>query len=294
MIENFESDKKSRRHTSVNVRRRSVAILAVALLAALAVYTLFGSAHAQAVQMAPAGWNLVWQDEFNAPDGSSPDSTKWVFDQGGGWGNGAELQYYTNRLANASIQNGALQITAIRENYGNRAYTSARLKTHGTFAQQYGWFEARIKIPAGKGVWPAFWLLGDNIDQAGWPACGEIDVMEHINFEPSVVSTLHLPGAFGNVQIGADYISPYTSDFSAGYHVYAVEWEPEAIRFYVDDALAHVVTRASLRPGDQWVFDHPFYMVLNVAVGGNWPGYPDATTVFPQTMSVDYVRVFSR
>ncbi len=265
-----------------------------ALLAAL-VFQGAAPAFSLAQQRATGEWTMTFHDEFSQADGTPPDPTRWEHDIGGRWGNGAEAQFYTDRITNAYIQDGALQITARREYYGGNAYTSARLTTFGVFSQQYGRFEARIRIPTGKGIWPAFWLLGDNIDQAGWPACGEIDIMEHINFEPNVVSTLHFPGASGrDASIGKDYYSPWTNDFSDGFHVYAMEWQPDEIRFYVDGALTQVVRRDNLRPGQQWVFDHPFYIILNVAVGGQWPGYPTARTVFPATMSVDYVRVYTR
>lgn len=246
------------------------------------------------------GWVLVWSDEFDGKDGSSIDKSKWVSEIGGGkWGNN-ESEYYTARPKNASIRGGNLVITARKEKHtdpGNKTwdYTSARLKTAGKFSQTNGRFEARIKIPFGQGIWPAFWMLGNDIDQAGWPACGEIDVMENIGKEPSIAhGTIHGPGYSGADGIGSPYALPDGKHFSDSFHVFAVEWEPKAIRFYVDDALYATRTPAELPAGKKWVYDHPFFLILNLAVGGDWPGYPDATTVFPQTMQVDYVRAYSK
>jgi beta-glucanase (GH16 family) len=245
-------------------------------------------------------WRLAWSDEFVGPNGSGVDSTKWVLEVGGGgWGN-QELEYYTNRSQNAHVQDGNLEIQAQREKYKGkdgvtRDYTSARLKTLGKFSQAYGRFEAAIKIPYGQGLWPAFWMMGDDIERVEWPACGEIDIMENVGKEPSIVrGTIHGPGYSGGDGIGANYILPPGKRFADDFHIFAVEWEPNAIRFYVDGHLYQTVTRADLPQGRRWVFDHPFFLLLNVAVGGSWPGSPDASTVFPQTMLVDYVRVYRR
>jgi beta-glucanase (GH16 family) len=249
---------------------------------------------------APAGWDLAWADEFDGPNGTGVDRTKWVPEVGGnGWGNN-ELEYYRDDVANAVQQNGSLVITAIKERYTGtdgvtRDYTSARLITRGKFEPRYGRFEARIKIPYGQGIWPAFWMLGSDIGSAGWPACGEIDILENIGREPTIVhGTVHGPGYSGANGIGAAYSLPGGVRFADDYHVYAVEWEPKAIRWYVDDALYFTLTPANLPQGAKWVFDHPHFLLLNLAVGGNWPGNPDGTTVFPQTMLVDYVRVYKR
>jgi len=248
----------------------------------------------------PSGtWTLTWSDEFDGLDGSAPDSTKWTYDIGGsGWGNN-ELECYTNLAQNAVIQGGNLVITVLHQpgfacGTTTNDYTSARLKTQGLFSQAYGRFEARIKIPYGQGMWPAFWMLGDNIDTAGWPACGEIDVMENIGSEPSTVhGSMNGPGYSGGSALTSSYTLP-SGHFSDDYHVFAVEWEPNVANFYVDDALYETRTPSDLPAGASWVFDHPFFIVLNVAVGGNWPGNPDQTAVFPQTMQVDYVRVYTR
>ena len=246
----------------------------------------------------PPKWILSWSDEFTAANGSPVDSTKWTFDIGGkGWGNN-ELQTYTDRRANAVVENGSLVIRALKETFTGpdkitRNYTSARLITKNKFSQQYGRFEARIKLPYGQGIWPAFWMLGNNIDAVGWPRCGEIDIMENIGREPSVVhGTLHGPGYSGANGITANYVLPNAQKFSADFHTFAVEWEANVIRFYVDDLLYKTLGPANLPPETQWVFERPFFIILNVAVGGTLPGKPDATTNFPQTMRIDYVRVY--
>ena len=237
----------------------------------------------------PPGWRLVWHDDF---DGPVLDATKWVRETGGdGWGNG-ELEFYTDRVENAHIDGGYLVIEARRESLATRGYTSARLKTQGLGAWQYGRVEARIQIPRGQGLWPAFWMLGDNIPSVGWPTCGEIDIMENIGKEPGRVhGTVHGPGYSGAQGVSSAY-DLRAGAFADTFHVYAIEWEPAAIRWYVDDVLYKTVTPKDL-PG-RWVYDHAFFIILNVAVGGYWPGSPDATTVFPQTMRVDYVRVYEK
>ncbi len=247
-------------------------------------------------------WTLAWSDEFNGTDGSAPDPTKWVAETGGwGWGN-QELEYYTSRLENAHQEGGNLVITAKKEDYtgpdGTRNYTSARLKTAGKFDQAYGKFEARIKVPAGQGIWPAFWMLGKDIDTVSWPTCGEIDIMENIGKEPSTAyGTIHGPSTTAqdhHFASGTNYVLPNGQKLADDFHIYAVEWELNTIRFYVDGQLYGTQTSASIPSGARWVFDHPFFLILNVAVGGSWPGSPDQTTVFPQSMLVDYVRVYKR
>lgn len=272
------------------------------MIALLPVLTAVPTPCAQATDRptpAPA-WNLVWSDEFNLMDGAAPDATKWSIQTGGdGFGN-SELEYYTSRLDNAHISGGNLVITAKKETFTGsdgvtRQYTSARIQSKNKFQQQYGRFEARIKLPGGgQGLWPAFWMLGNDIDHAGWPACGEIDIMEEVGFEPSIVhGSLHGPGYSGaNPLTGTFSLSPGQS-FSADFHVFAVEWEPAAIRFYVDNVLYETQTPHSI-PNKHWAFDHPFFLLLNLAVGGGWPGSPDAATVLPSSMLVDYVRVYQR
>ncbi len=251
-----------------------------------------------------SGKKMAFKDEFNGPSGSGIDPAKWTAETGGGgWGN-QELEYYTNSTENAFINgSGSLVIKAIKLNppltlscwYGPCQYTSARLITKGKFDLKFGRFEARIKIPQGQGIWPAFWMLGNNIDTVGWPQSGEIDIMENIGREPSTVhGTLHGPGYSGGNGIGASFILPNNQAFAADYHVYAVEWSNNEVRWYVDGKIYKTVTAGDIPAGTQWVFDHPFFIILNVAVGGGWPGSPDGTSVFPQTMMVDYVRVFKR
>ncbi len=243
---------------------------------------------------------LSFSDEFDAADGSAPDPSRWVYEiGGGGWGN-QELETYTDRRDNSFVRGGMLVIKAAKETLTGpdgrpRDYTSARLRTFGRFSQAYGRFEARIKIPRGQGIWPAFWMLGDDINTAGWPTCGEIDIMENIGREPSIIhGTMHGPGYSGDRGIGAPFPNPAGAPFADDFHVYGVDWAPNAVRWDVDGHVYHTVTPAQLPAGTKWVFDHPFYIILNVAVGGTWPGSPDATTVFPQEMLVDWVRVYRR
>ena len=196
--------------------------------------------------------------------------------------------------------NGHLVITARAEPasseltcwYGKCLYTSTRLKTKGLFTQTYGRFEARIRVPRGQGIWPAFWMLGDDIDKVGWPESGEIDIMENIGREPFLVhGTIHGPGYSGGNGIGGSY-SLAPEQVADGFHVFVVEWMSGEIRWLVDDKEYRRASTGSLPPGAAWVFDHPFFLLLNLAVGGGWPGDPDATTTFPQQMIVDYVRVY--
>jgi len=238
-------------------------------------------------------YQLVWADEFEGPAGQSPDSTKWAYDIGtgdNGWGN-QELQYYTDRPENVSLDGqGNLVITAISEQYGGQPFTSARIKTEGLFEQTYGRFEARIKLPYGPGLWPAFWLLGTDISTVGWPECGEIDIMEYRGQQPNLIhSTVHGPGYSGGGGVSKSY--GFENDrFDVDFHLFAVEWGKDFIRFYVDDVMFQ-----ELNPGDlsgTWVFDNSFFMIFNVAVGGNYVGFPTSETPFPQDMVIDYVRVY--
>jgi beta-glucanase (GH16 family) len=242
---------------------------------------------------APNPWQLVWSDEFNGAPGSPPDPAKWVHDLGGGgWGN-QELEVYTDTRANSYLDGqGNLVIQALAPAAGQ--YTSARLKTLGKFSTKYGRVEARMRIPYGQGIWPAFWMLGNDVASAGWPGCGEIDIMENIGREPGTVhATVHGPGYWGSGGIGKAFALE-SGRFADDFHVYAVEWAAGRLDFFVDGNNYLTVTRASLPAGAQWVYDHPFFILLNVAVGGSWPGNPDATSVFPQQMVVDYVRVYQR
>lgn len=241
-----------------------------------------------------ADWQLAWSDEFNQADGSSPASTNWNYDLGGGgWGNG-ELENYTARTNNARIVGGQLVIEAKAESYGGNSYTSARLLTKGKWSWTYGRMEARIKIPRGQGIWPAFWMLGTNIDSVNWPTCGEIDIMENIgktSDQGTTHGTIHGPGYSGGGGLSGTFTLPGGAALADGFHVFAVEWTTNQIQWFVDTNLYFTVTPASLN-GNTWVFTQPQYLLLNVAVGGGWPGYPDGTTIFPQQMLVEYVRVY--
>lgn len=233
--------------------------------------------------------NLVWSEEFNYT--GLPDPTKWNFETGGGgWGNN-ELQYYTDSENNAYVDNGVLTITAREEQVGGRDYTSARITTQGKFDVKYGRIEARIKLPYGQGIWPAFWMLGANFSQVGWPMCGEIDIMEMVggpNRDNTCHSTIHWDNNGQHAEYGQSYTLP-TGIFADNFHVFGITWNAQQIRGYVDDVEYFV---ADITPAGLSEFQNNFFLILNVAVGGNWPGSPDETTEFPQTMQVDWIRVY--
>ncbi len=239
-------------------------------------------------------WELVWQDEFDGPAGTPPSPDKWKHDVGGdGWGN-EQLEFDTARPENASMDGeGHLVITARKERYQGKDYTSARINTSGRLDRAYGRYEARLQLPVGRGIWPAFWMLGSDVGTVGWPDCGEIDIMEYRGQLPSIVrGSLHGPGYSGGNNLGQEHVSAGVK-LNEDFHVYAVEWEPERIRWFLDGTMFFEATPAKL-PGKKWVFDHPHFIILNVAVGGNFVGPVDRTTVFPQQMKVDYVRVYAR
>jgi beta-glucanase (GH16 family) len=244
-----------------------------------------------------ADWELVWEDEFEGPAGQSPNSSNWRFDigtgSGTGWGN-AQLEYDTNRPENVSLDgNGYLAITAREESYLGEDYTSGRINTNEFFSQTYGRFEARIHLPIGQGIWPAFWLLGADFKTVTWPGCGEIDIMEYRGQEPNILhGSLHGPGYSGGSAITSRYELPGGAGFNADFHIFGVEWYSDRVTWYVDDVRYLTITPRDLPAGASWVFDHPFFVILNVAVGGHFVGAPDATTTFPQTMLVDWVRVY--
>ena len=252
----------------------------------------------------PETMRLVWHDEFDGPAGAPPDASKWDYDLGGtGWGN-RELQCYTNQPANAALDGAsclaitARQVTGTSSEtpecwYGPCRFTSARLLTQGRFSLTYGVVAARIKIPFGQGLWPAFWMLGNDIGTVGWPACGEIDIMENIGREPGVAhGTIHGPGYSGSKGIGGCHVLAADQALTSQFHLFAVTWQPGRICWYLDNHLYFEVTPAQLPQGSPWPFAHPFFLLLNLAVGGEWPGSPDRTTSFPQTMLIDFVRVY--
>lgn len=232
---------------------------------------------------------LVWADEFDGPAGQLPNPANWKFDIGTDWGND-QLECDTDRAANASLDgSGHLVITALQESYQGCAYTSARITTEGLHEHRYGRFEARIKIPTSRGIWPAFWMLGANTPTVGWPASGEIDIMENFGQAPSQVQgALHGPGYSGANALFRKY-DLEGARFDQDFHVFAVEWTSDRINWFVDSTLYQSIK--STYPPGEWVFDHPFYLILNLAVGGGPPGPPDGT-LFPQRMVIDWVRVY--
>ncbi|ABR34976.1 family 16 glycosylhydrolase [Clostridium beijerinckii] len=235
---------------------------------------------------ADTGWNLAWSDEFN---GTNINTSNWKYETGGdGWGNN-ELEYYTNRSENARIENGNLVIEARKENYNGMNYTSARLKSQGLKNWTYGKVEARMKLPAGQGVWPAFWMLGENISQVSWPKCGEIDIMEHINNESAIHGTIHWDSTGNNTHAQYGAASPNID--VTQYHVYSIEWDASSIKWFVDGTQYLEANIANNINGTE-EFHKPFFILFNLAVGGNWPGNPDGSTPFPAKMYVDYVRVY--
>ena len=246
----------------------------ILLLALIAVYIA-----------APAGYRLVWSDEFN---GNSIDRSKWTYDYGGGgWGNN-ELECYTDRWENAYVADGMLHIRARKENYEGRSYTSARMKTKGLFEFQYGYVEARIALPAGSGIWPAFWMLGQNIDGVSWPACGEIDILEAINYENKIYATCHWSANGGHADYGTNRNIDVTN-----FHTYFLEWTSESIKIGVDGA-QHYEMKIKDSVGQTGAFHKKFFFLLNVAVGGNWPGFNVDDSQFPTEMKVDFIKVYQR
>lgn len=247
-------------------------------------------------------WKMTFSDEFNAAKNTSFDKNKWTAEIGGkGWGN-KELQYYTDSIQNVYHNgDGSLVIKVLESDskdskecwYGKCKYTSARLITKNKFDQKFGRFESRIKIPRGQGMWSAFWMLGSNIDKVGWANCGEIDIMENIGREPSIVhGTVHGPGFSGESGITSEYSLLNKAKFADDFHIYAIDWKKNRIEFFVDGKLYHTVTPKNLNENKKWVYNQPFFMILNLAIGGNWGGVPDETTIFPQEMLIDYVRVY--
>jgi beta-glucanase (GH16 family) len=272
----------------MNLKNKSALLLGILPILLL---TVFSGCEADDFQkLDERNWQLVWSDEFDGNAGALPDAAKWTYDLGtgqDGWGN-LELQSYTNKPENVSMDGeGNLAITALRS---DNTFTSARIKTQGLFEQQYGRFEARLITPYGPGIWPAFWMLGSNIETVEWPQCGEIDIMELRGQEPSIIhGSIHGPGYSGGNPITKGY-ALINDRFDADYHIYAIEWDEAKIDFFVDDFLYQRILREDV-PGE-WVYDQPFFLILNVAVGGNYVGFPTDQTPFPQQMIIDYVRVY--
>jgi beta-glucanase (GH16 family) len=256
--------------------------------------------------MALSGWGqqLVWSDEFQGKtESAAPDPRNWTYETGAnGWGNheledycayGSDKHPCDPSQPNVFVKDGILHIVARRDGHGH--YTSARLKSQGLKSFQYGRIEARIKIPKGQGFWPAFWMLGDNVDQVQWPACGELDIMENIGKEPGTIhGSIHGAGFTGE-KIGLPYILPKGA-FGDDFHIFGLIWSPGKIQYYVDspENVYATFTPRGLPKGAVWPFDEGrFFFLLNLAVGGDWPGPPDTTSRFPQEMLVDYVRVYA-
>ena len=268
--------------------RRSL-LLAAALLLTVVSAGCAPKAPAPTPIVPPDGWTLTWHDEF---DGKAIDTANWTYDLGGGgWGNG-EMEYYTNRPENARLEGGNLVIEARQEKMENSYYTSARMKTQGLQTFQYGRIEARIKVPAGKGLWPAFWMLGAEFNGRNWPDCGEVDIMEYVGREPDLVmGTLHGPGYSG--ALGFSQWNRQKYNIADDYHVYATEWQADQIRWFYDGVLYHTVSRADV--GERtWVGDRPYFIILNLAVGGQLAGLVGLDTVFPAQLRVDYVRAYQQ
>jgi len=242
-----------------------------------------------------SAWKLVWNDEFDGPEGAFPDPHKWTPDvAGNGWYH-QQLDYDTNNQNVYQDGKGNLVLEARKSNptgyqcwYGACEYTSARITTRDHFSFTYGLLEARIKIPYGQGIWSAFWLLGNNCAVAGWPNCGEIDLMENIGREPGTI--------YGTAHSSGHFSSPYKLEqgaFSHDFHIFALQWNPDHLYFFVDGISYYTVDRATITNQAYWVYDHPFEIILNLAVGGEWPGNPDATTIFPQKMYISYLRLYT-
>ncbi|MEK7253227.1 MAG: family 16 glycosylhydrolase [Bacteroidota bacterium] len=240
------------------------------------------------------GYDLQWSDEFK---GKNVNTSDWTYDLGDGcpnncgWGNN-ELESYTNRLENVFLTQGKLVIEARKESYGGKQYTSTRMKTQGLKEFQYGRIDIRAKLPVGKGVWPALWMLGSDITSVGWPACGEIDIMEYLGHDPDLTYGTGHWGTSSHHYVG-DSIHSVGKNYNEAFHVFSILWEQDKLTWLMDDQPFFELTPAVTGVGE-WAFNHPFFFIFNVAVGGNWPGNPDGTTTFPQRMIVDYVRVFKK
>lgn len=244
------------------------------------------------VKVSQDGLKLVWSDEFDT-DGA-PDNSKWAYDLGNGcpnlcgWGN-EEKQFYTNRAENVRVEDGVLKIVAKKENYEGSAYTSARLLTKGKYEFTYGRVEVKAKLPSGAGTWPAIWTLGANIDTVGWPACGEIDIMEHWGHNPTIVSSAtHTPACSGGCE-GTKVGETTVPDYATAFHVYAVDWTPEELRFSIDGKYLYSY-KPSTKNSSTWPYNNPQFLILNIAMGGSWfnidPNFTEAV------MEIDYIKIY--
>ena len=281
--------------------RTSVSLCALALAASLA------CTPSSPVSPSPVAWTQVWSDEFDGPAGAAIDSTKWRYDTGDGcasgncgWGN-SEKEYYSAAPENIAL-NGQGQLAVVARTapagltcyYGPCRYTSAKVTTRGKLSVAPGRVEARIKLAAGQGLWPAFWMLGTNIAAVGWPTCGELDIMENRGSAPTTTSSaVHGPGYSGNTPFAHQHVLA-RGTVADTFHTFAVEWDSLRIRYFVDDSLHYTVTRADVQRYGNWVFDQSFFVILNLAVGGHFDGDPASDAIFPATMLVDYVRVYRR
>jgi len=278
--------------------RTSVSLCALALAASLA------CTPSSPVSPSPVAWTQVWSDEFDGPAGAAIDSTKWRYDTGDGcasgncgWGN-SEKEYYGAAPENIALNGqGQLEIVArtapagLACYYGPCRYTSAKITTRGKRSVAPGRVEARIRLSAGQGLWPAFWMLGTNIAAVGWPACGELDIMENRGSAPTTTSSaVHGPGYSGNTPFAHPHVLA-RGTVADTFHTFAVEWDSLRIRYFVDDSLHYTVTRGDVQRYGNWVFDQSFFVILNLAVGGHFDGDPQSDAIFPATMLVDYVRV---
>jgi beta-glucanase (GH16 family) len=269
-------------------------LLCRCLLPGVCALALFASTASCAKHTTAPKVTLTWQDEFDGPAGQLPDPARWGFDVGTGWGN-AQLEYDTARPENASLDGaGNLVITARQESWLGQNYTSARINTNGRFSQAGGRFEARMRMPSGQGLWPAFWLLGSDLATNPWPACGEIDIMEYRGQENTVLhGSLHGPGYSGGSALTSAINVP-GAPMDSAFHVYAVDWTSTKITWSVDGATFQELTPNDLPRGARWVFTHEFFIILDLAVGGSFVGSPNGSTTFPQRLIVDYVRVYRK
>jgi len=292
----------------MNSNSHTLSALSITLLLALVTSSCASS---NDIVSPPESWVITVEDEFDGEEGTPPDPAIWTYDIGGdGWGN-EQLEFNTDRPENVSHDGqGHLRIVALKEFYKGNEYTSARIKTQVRrceddndiecgFEQEQGRFEARMKLPLGAGLWPAFWLLGANIDEVPWPGCGEIDVMEYQGQRPGrVFGTLHGPGYSAGESISGEISLPEGETFADDFHVFAIEWDPGRITFSMDGEVYHIVRSADVRnadvPDPRWVFNNEFFIIMNLAVGGTLGGPVRPETVFPAEVVVDYVRLFER